>query len=382
MPSFDGSMTWIAVGAVALAALVVLVLGALLLRRRRNTPTGRQEAGPALVDLNRADERARQEAKETRAELRWLRRCSEIGTTLELEGVLQRGLEAAARLANAAAAMVVLTRTEAEPLVATFGLSEEESSRGLLGTPLESGPSRAVTLGYRYTESEIDFDEFRLRGGLAVPLLDDGARIGTMAIFWRRVEREVSEEELQRLEALSRAVVAALRNAFRFEDVRRRLEIDPLTGLGTENALRRALDRETAHARRYERRLSLLLLRAGAPTTTEVLTRLGKRLPPILRSSDVACHAGNGAIAIVLPESTLGDAERVFHRLQRTVGSKLVEEDGRTPLVVGIAELRPEDDAVLLLERAESALARTTEKSGRDDTGETLLSPVPDLPTL
>jgi GGDEF domain-containing protein len=380
MPSFDGSMTWIAVGVVAVAALVVLVLGAILLRRRRNTPTGRQEPGPALADLTRTLERARQEAADARAEVRWLRRCSEIGSTLDLEEVLQRGLEAATRLAGTAAAMVVLERTETEPLVATFGLSPEESSRGLVGLPPEGSQARAVALEYRYTESEMDFDEFRLRGGLAVPLLEEGEYIGTLAVFWRHIERDVSEEELQRLEALGRALVPALGNAFRFEEMRGRLEVDPLTGLGTEHALRKALEREAARARRYERRLSLLLFRAGAPATTEFLARVSQQLLPVLRSSDVACRAGNGAFALVLPESAHADAERVFHRLQLAVGSKLVEGDGHAPLVAGIAELRPEDDAVVLLGRAEGALARTAQEPGREGSDGALSSPVPRLP--
>jgi diguanylate cyclase (GGDEF)-like protein len=381
MPSFDGSVTWIAVGAFALAALVV-VLGVLLLRGRRNTPTEKQGGGQVLADLSRAFERAKEEAKESQAELRWIRRCSEIGATVELEGVLQRGLEAATRLANAAAAMIVLTRSEAEPLVATFGLSAEESSRELVGLPPGSGLARAVTLSYRYTEDEIDFDEFRLRGGLAVPVSEEGERIGTLAIFWRRVEREASEEELRRLEALARTLVAALRNAFEFEDVRRRLEIDPVTGLGTERALRRTLDRETARARRYERRLSLLLFRAGAATTTELLTEAGERLPPVLRSSDLACHAGNDAFAVVLPESAHADAERLFRRLELAVDSKLVDGDGSARLVAGIAELRPEDDAVSLLRRAERALGRATEEPGGERMSEALLNRVPDLPTV
>jgi GGDEF domain-containing protein len=380
MQSFDESVTWIAVGAFELAALV-LFLGVLILQRRRSAPTTPPRSEPLFADLTRALERAsekaaraseesrhaREEAEQAQAELRWLRRLSDIGTTVELEGVLQRGLEAATRLAGAAAAMVVLTRENAEPLVATFGLSEEESSRDLLGLAPDGGPARAVTLSYRYTEDEIEFDEFCLRGGLAAPVTEAGGeRMGTLAVFWRRVDRTMSEEELERLEALARALVAALRNAYRFEDVRRRLETDPATGLGTERSLRGALERETARAGRYERRLSLLLFRAGAPTT-ELLAQVGERLLPALRSSDVACHAGNGAFAVLLPESALADAERVFCRLQFAVGAELVDGGSHARLVAGIAELRPEDDAVSLLQRAENALTHTREGPSGED---------------
>jgi GGDEF domain-containing protein len=392
MPSFDESVTWVAVGACA-AALLACVLVAVLLRRRWAARREWSEAEPALADLNRAVERAREEAAHaseesrhareeaarTRAELRWLRHLSDIGATVELEGVLQRGLEAATQLANAAAAVIALTRAKGEPLVATFGLSAEESARELLGVPPDGGQARAVTLGYRYTEDEIEFDEFRLRGGLAIPMVEEGERMGTLAVFWRRVERGVSDEELERLEALARALVAALRNAFRFEDLRCRLESDPVTGLGTERALPAALDRETARAHRYERRLSLLLL-GVSPRTTEFFARMGERLLPALRSSDVACHAGNGAFAVVLPESALADAERVFRRLESVLGSEFEDDEDPARLLAGIAELRPDDDAVSLLQRAESALARTGERDERH--GWDRLNPISDRPTL
>jgi GGDEF domain-containing protein len=373
MPSFDESVTWIAVGASA-AALLAGVIVAVLFRPRWASRRAWSEAEPVRADLTRALERAREEAahareesrraleeaERTRAELRWLRHLLDIGGTMELEGVLQRGLEAATRLANAAAAMFVLSRAKGKPLVATFGLSGQESSGELLGLPPDGGQARAVTFGYRYAEDEIDFDEFRLRGGLAIPMLDKGERMGTLAVFWRRVERGISEEELERLEALARALVAALRNAFRFEDVRRQLESDPLTGLRTERALPGALDRETARAHRYERRLSLLLFRASPPTT-EFLARVGEQLLPALRSSDVACHAATGAFAVVLPEAALADAERVFRRLEFVLGSQLEDDEDPGRLLAGIAELRPDDDAVSLLQRAEGALVRTGE---------------------
>jgi GGDEF domain-containing protein len=64
---------------------------------------------------------------------------------------------------------------------------------------------------------------------------------------------------------------------------------------------------------------------------------------------DLVHHLGDGRFAVVLPESSLVDAERVARRLQLALG------EGRMPLA--FVELRFEDDAVSLLERAESALA-------------------------
>jgi diguanylate cyclase (GGDEF)-like protein len=371
------STTWIAVGASALAALAlvaVVVLAARLGRARRELgraaerPRDEVLAGDLARALERAHEEtaraqqesrsAREESERVRTELRWLRQLGEIGGTIDLEGVLKRALEAATRLGNAAAAMVVLVREEEEPLVATLGLSTEESSRELLGLPPEGGQTRAVTVTYRYTEDEAEYDEFRLRGGLAVPIAgEDGARAGTLAIFWRRVEREITDEELARLEALTAALSPALENAFRLQEARLLADLDPLTGLYSGRYLHESLTRECARARRHERRLALVLARADAGLSAELLATVGQRLRTAVRGADIACHLDAGRFAVVLPEAALADAERLYRRLQFAVGAKL-GTNGRVRLPAGIVELRPEDDAVSLLARAEAALER------------------------
>jgi GGDEF domain-containing protein len=372
------STTWIAVGASALTAVLLalaLVL-AVRLRRLRHFIEPEDDSGwAAPADLGGAldrareeaaraqlmSERAREESERARSELGWLRHLSEVGTTVDLEDVLQRALEAATHLGNAAAAMIVLARDEEEPLVATAGLSQEESSRELLGLPPEGGPARAVTLTYRYSENEMALDEFRLRGGVAVPITDGGGqRTGTLAIFWRRVGREIGEEELLHLEALTQALTSALENAFRVDELRRLADVDPATGLYSRRFLHEALARECARARRYERRLSLLLLRVAAPATSELLAAAGRRLAGAVRAADLACHLEEGRFAVVLPEAALVDAERLHRRLRFALGSKL-GGNGQVGVPAGIVELRSEDDPISFLQRAESALARDDE---------------------
>ena len=180
--------TWIAVGASALAAILLLtslVLAAKLRHARQAPP-----AEPAPDHAERAWEEVRRErahSTKARSELRWLRHLGDVGAQDTLETTLRRVLESASGLANAAASMLVLPQ-EGDPLVATFGLNSEESSRELLGLPPGGEEARAVTLSYRYGEEEAERDEFRLSGGLALPVPDSsGARIGTLGIFWRRV---------------------------------------------------------------------------------------------------------------------------------------------------------------------------------------------------
>jgi diguanylate cyclase (GGDEF)-like protein len=369
-------IAWIAGGA-ALATSLVVILAVLALRSRRGGKAARSAVARLTEALEQAQDdaararddarRVEEESERAQAELRWVRRLSAVGATVELEEVLERALEAASRLAGAAAAMLVLAQGDDEPVVATFGLSVEESSRQLLGLPPEGGEARAVTMTYRYTEDEIEHDEFRLRRGLALPVGEEGGeRIGTLALFWRRAEGELGDDELVRLEALTRALVPALRNAFQFEDVRRHADVDPATGLLSRRSLDEALRRECSRARRYERRLTLMLVRVGLPTTEELVTTAAERLRAAVRTSDIPCHAGDGTFAVLLPESALADAEHLYRRLQFTVGAKLDGGNGRARVLAGIAELRPDDDATSLFERADGSLARALAAQGEE----------------
>ncbi len=357
MPSWE-TMTWIAIGVSALAVLLLAVSVALAVRLRR----GGDAAERSQREVEQAWEETRREragSTRARSEVHWLRNLAEIGASDSMEGALRRVLESATGLGEAAAAILVLPQAREEPIVATFGLSPEESSRELLGLPPGGGEARAVALVYRYTEEEAARDVFRLSGGLALPVVGrDRSRLGTLAVFWRRVEREVTEEELERLEGLAGALGPSLRNVFRFEELRSALDRD-VTGLPGRRTLREALDVECARARRYSHPLSLLLLRAtGEP---ESVRAAAERLPTDVRTPDRVHHLGEGRFAVVIPESSLVDAERLARRLRLSLG------EGRTP--VAFVELRFEDDAVSLLERAEAALA---DAEGLAETGRNL----------
>ena len=345
MPSWE-TMTWIAVGVSVLAILFLAVSIELALRLRRGGDTdegSRREVEQAWEEVRR--ERAG--STRARSELHWLRNLAEVGASDSIESALRRVLESATGLGESAAAVLVLPQPDGEPIVATFGLSTEESSREALGLPPGGSDARAVTLVYKYTKEEAARDEFRLSGGLALPILGhNGGSLGTLAVFWRRIEREVTEEQLEQLEGLAGALGPSLRNAFRFEELRRAVDRDG-TGLPGRRRLREALIVECARARRYLHPLSLLLLRAKGEPDSVMAT--AERLPTDVRRPDLVHHLGEGRFVVVLPESTVGDAEQVARRLRVTLG-----ETGTPAATV---ELDSEDDALSFLERAEAALA-------------------------
>jgi diguanylate cyclase (GGDEF)-like protein len=354
----DEGATWTSAGALGLAALF-LGLGIVLFWRWRRA------AAREIAAVHESTARTERLVAEVRAALadaqeegRRITLLGELGTTLDLDAALRRALEAVSELTGADAAMVVLRQDDGEPITAAFGLSEEESSRELIGLPPDGGKARVVRLSYLYTAEEAANDEFRLSGGLAVPLVGETEeRIGTLAIFWRRVERTLSDSELEQFEELSRVFGPALENARLFSEARRLADTDHLTGLHNARYFEERLRREIARAHRYDRRLGLLVfdLEQGGEAD---LVAAGNRIRTAVRATDIASHLGDGRFAVILPEAAKADAERLHRRVQFALGGRVDSGTDGVLIHAGLVELRPEDDAVVLRERAEAALER------------------------
>ena len=140
----DESATWTSAGALGLAALF-LALGIFLFWRWRRA------AAREIAAVQESTARTERLVGEIRAALadaqeegRRVALLGELGTTLDLDAALRRALEAVSELTGADAAMIVLRQEEGEPITAAFGLSDEESSRELIGLPPDGGRARAV----------------------------------------------------------------------------------------------------------------------------------------------------------------------------------------------------------------------------------------------
>ena len=362
-------------GAAALALVLAVILIVVLMRARRpdadeverlvnDSLAGTEER---LGELSAALARAEQESRRAR-------RLGEIGSTIDLDAVLTRTLEAAATLEGVDCAMVVLPSSEAntgEPLVATLGMSVEEAAAQPTAIPPDGRAARAMRVSYSYTREEAEGDGELIRGGLAVPLRDEeGEAIGTLAVFWRG-EHEPSEEEIALLEDLAASAGPSLENARRFREARQLADLDALTNLHNRRYFHETLARECSRAHRYDRRLALVVFdiddfkaindRIGHLAGDSVLAAVAERVHSVVRSADVACRVGGDEFGVILPESTLNDAEQLYRRVQFAVAARPIGPFDRLHLSAGIAELRREDTSESLFQRADEALYRAKE---------------------
>jgi diguanylate cyclase (GGDEF)-like protein len=362
---------------VGLGALVVLLLALLVVRWRSDSTTDERVA-QVVASLNaRMDELGRELAgalERAEEEGRQSRIFGELAGSIDLDEVLSRTLEAAGALAGADAALLMLPDPHGgKPLVATLGLSVEEAERHAITGPPDGRLARSITMSYTYPELERDVQESEgiIHAGLAVPLPGETATLGYLTVFTRSKGHSYSDDEVRQLEALALRGGPAIENARRFREARQLADLDALTGLHNRRFFHETLARECARAHRYERKLSLIIFdlddfkevndRIGHLAGDSVLSEAAERVRGVVRTADVACRVGGDEFGVILPESSLEDADQLYRRIQNAVSSRPIGQAGKLYLSAGVAELRAEDDPVAFFQRADDALYRAKE---------------------
>lgn len=371
-------MTTILIGiSVGLGALVVLLLALLVVRRRSDSSTDERVA-EVVASLNaRMDELGRELAsalERAEEEGRRSRIFGELAGSIDLDEVLSRTLEAAGALEDADAALVMLPDAQGgKPLVATLGLSVEEAERHAITGPPDGRLARSITMSYTYPELEREAKpgEGVIHAGLAVPLPGDSSTLGYLTVFTRRNGHDYSDEDVRQLETLALRAGPAIENARRFREARQLADLDALTGLHNRRYFHETLARECSRAHRYERKLALIVFdlddfkeindRIGHLAGDTVLAEAAERVRDVVRTADIACRVGGDEFAVILPESSLDDADQLYRRIQNAISSRPLGQGGKLFLSAGVGELRAEDDPVAFFQRADDALYRAKE---------------------
>ncbi len=170
------------------------------------------------------------------------------------------------------------------------------------------------------------------------------------------------------LEAIASHTGAAIEVARQRRAAAPTLGVDPLTGLGSREALHETLALEVARAKRHGQRLAVCSFdvddfrrtnaRIGNLEGDAVLVAVAEVLREALRPADLAFRCGGDEFAAILPHGGRIEGEALYARVQATMRRQSVPPTGAVSLSAGIAELKPDDDGVSLFERSERALQR------------------------
>jgi diguanylate cyclase (GGDEF)-like protein len=320
-----------------------------------------------VSELSQALERAQEEGRRNQM-------LGELAGTIDLDEVLTRTLDAAGAMPGVDAALARLDSNDETPIIATLGLSTEEAQRQAIAGPPGGAEARSISLVYQYPAEMVadDGPANLIHSGLAVPIQTDGGPIGFIAVFSRSRSHTWNEEEVRELEELALRAGPAIENAKRFREARQLADLDALTGLHNRRYFHETLAREVARAHRYDRKLALIVFdlddfkaindRIGHLAGDAVIAESAERVRDVVRSADISCRVGGDEFAVILPESTLADADQLYRRMQAALSARPIGQAGRLSFSAGVAELKPEDDPTIFFERADEALYRAKER--------------------
>ena len=224
-----------------------------------------------------------------------------------------------------------------------------------------------------------------------VPLIAEGGLIlGTVCAIDTE-PHEISQEQIEALQALSRQVMQLLKlrkNIILLEEAEKCLHIqqkqlnennkvlqklsitDELTGLNNRRSLNDALEKETVRAARYFAPLSVLMIdidhfkrfndKFGHSIGDVVLAGVAKAIQSHCRTSDFCARYGGEEFVVLLPHTNLLDAQKLAN--QYCTDIEHLNIDGKQVTIsIGISEFDPHKTAEELFKSADAALHRAKE---------------------
>jgi diguanylate cyclase (GGDEF)-like protein len=163
-----------------------------------------------------------------------------------------------------------------------------------------------------------------IRSMICVPLFHKGRAVGVLKVLSRR-KNAFHDTHVEALAMVASVIAASLANAGRYADANFERYHDPLTRLRNRRAYQEELALEVARHRRYHRPLTLVLLDLnnfkavndthGHPAGDSILRGTADALRRSTRLPDRCYRIGGDEFAILLPETTLEQAESVLRHV-------------------------------------------------------------------
>ena len=178
-------IVYFAIGAIGLAFVIALAAAVAVRRARESTDERVAEAVKTLAAGMQETMRDLAGALEgglpaSRAD----RFVAELASSLDLDLVAGRTLDAVATITGVEGAYLEAAGPGGARLAASLGIPEDEAAKTAVTLP-ENDNLRSVEISYRYRLDAADESSALVRSGVVVPLRADGEAVGTLSAFTR-----------------------------------------------------------------------------------------------------------------------------------------------------------------------------------------------------
>jgi diguanylate cyclase (GGDEF)-like protein len=193
---------------------------------------------------------------------------------------------------------------------------------------------RALELGKTVVENEVAFVSQYLasfvetRSEMCVPLIFFGEKLGVLMLESATPDN-FTHEDVPPLESVADICAGAIQNAHYFEKAQQLAYIDGLTGIYNRRYFEMQIGTEIERASRYDGRLAIIMIdidhfkrlndEFGHLLGDEVLRQVSGVFGQQLRKVDVVCRYGGEEFAILVPQTSGGNALEVAEKLRRMV---------------------------------------------------------------
>ncbi|MDO9352750.1 MAG: diguanylate cyclase [Solirubrobacteraceae bacterium] len=340
---------------------------------------GRQRGAVArardVTELRAAETQSRQRAEDLENVAAIAHR---LASETDLESARQTICDGAARSAGASAVMLFELDDSGDQLACTasHGVDDAEG----LAVPLNgqmSGTVTAFTSGRPFFVSDTSdhpavHRQLIVRTGAVSavfhPVVNDGKTTAVLAVGWSEPIDVLPARVTELLSLLSADAAMAIDRAQLIAELDSVARTDPLTGAHNRRALDARLLDDLARASRSNLPLCAVMIdldhfkryndTRGHQQGDRLLKEAVARWTSEVRATDTLARYGGEEFAVVLPECSIVDAQRLAQRLGTLM------PDGQT-CSIGVAQSAPGESANDLLQRADAALYRA-KAAGRD----------------
>jgi diguanylate cyclase (GGDEF)-like protein len=207
---------------------------------------------------------------------------------------------------------------------------------GISGGVLQSGKALVVENLESIGLSPAPADrQYRTKSFISYPITMGGRKIGVLNVADKVGGGKFDDVDLSLLEMVGPQIAVALESA-EWQERATQFQLmsitDPLTGLLNRRYLEERLTDELNRSQRYSYSMSCLMIdiddfksyndRNGHQAGDVALKMTAHALKAALRSADVACRYGGEEFCIVLPQTSLSEAQVIAERMRERVATK------------------------------------------------------------
>jgi len=220
-------------------------------------------------------------------------------------------------------------------------------------------------------------ENYKTKNCIIVPLLCQDRVVGVLNLA-DKADGMYTADDVALIELFCQLVGASIGNIKLFEKIQRQATTDGLTGLVNHRMFYEMLEKELWRSRRYGGPISLLMIDIdnlkkindtfGHRAGDRVIREISRRVKTCIRQIDTAARYGGDEFAVILPNTSLEEAEIVAGRMVEIVsGSPITWKRQQIDLSIsiGLGQYDSESSPEEITSRSDEALY-TAKQAGKN----------------